>query len=286
MPENSRKINEDEISLEVVKNAFDNVEESARTIHEKFVDAAQYAGYISDTLEHLRPIYTNLAERLNEDKDLATLVVSGTNSIISLNNELKSLGEEAQFVVRGTFQVAGSTNTFVSSSSAAASMSSLETVDTQIFEPPTFLTTDDSKYAEMFDRLDPALGKTYRAIFETYYGTVSDPVRAAMALIRQSFDHFFDILAPNDKVRESEYWTPKEGNEPDKIYRRERMEYAIRTHISNETRGDTLISNLDLILKNYGFLNNLHKRGELNKEKSRTALWSIKRFLEDFIDSI
>ncbi len=64
-------------------------------------------------------------------------------------------------------------------------------------------------YAERFSVFDNALGKTYKEIDETLYGTISDPERATMFVVRQLYDHFFQVLAPDEEVRASKYWRNK-----------------------------------------------------------------------------
>src|SRR5690606_10251791 len=131
---------------------------------------------------------------------------------------------------------------------------------------------DQTEVEKKLSVIDPSLAATYREIRQAYHGTTADPARAALGLMRQVFDHFFDKLAPNDVVRTSQYWKPKRGLDPNQVTRRERMTYAAHKHIRGKVRAQTVIANIDNILETYQMLNALHKRDALSIKQARIAL--------------
>lgn len=113
-----------------------------------------------------------------------------------------------------------------------------------------------------------------------------DKERAALFLIRQSFDHLFDILAPDEKVRASKYWKPKEGDKPNQVYRIERIEYASYSHIADPLRANTLAATSKQMNEVYNLLNQAHERGELNIDKAMKALRAMKSMLDEWADAL
>jgi hypothetical protein len=154
------------------------------------------------------------------------------------------------------------------------------------FEPPPFFSPDQTEVEKKLSAIDPSLSDTYREIGQAYHGTTADPARVALALMRQVFDHFFEKLAPDDAVRASPYWSPKSGQNPDQVTRRERMTYAAYTHIHDKARAKTMVANLAQILETYQLLNKLHKRGTLSDKQTRSILKTMKKFIESWVDAM
>ena len=62
--------------------------------------------------------------------------------------------------------------------------------------------------------------------------------------------------------------------------------YAIHTYVPNQIKADMLVASLDQILETYQVLNKFHKLGKLKLTETKQALFSMKRFLEDFANAI
>jgi len=118
------------------------------------------------------------------------------------------------------------------------------------------------------------------------YGTRSDPERVALYEMRQTYDHFFACLAPDEEVRKSKYYHEKSGNDKGKVFREERILYAANKHIKDSEKAKTLIASADHMLEVYNSLNRAHNRGELNKVKAFRSLEEMRTILEDWIDAI
>jgi hypothetical protein len=93
-------------------------------------------------------------------------------------------------------------------------------------EPPILFSTNQGRhdiYAKKFDKLDAELGKTYLSVWETFYGA-KDSERAAMFVMRQAFDHLLRVLAPEEDVRNSQFFKRKEGSNPKGVHRNEKIQ--------------------------------------------------------------
>lgn len=153
-------------------------------------------------------------------------------------------------------------------------------------EEPPFKKPEQQNYIEKLRKIDISLSKTYEEIGQVLYATDSDPKRAALSMMRQSFDHFFENIAPDDEVRKSKYWAVKKGPDPNQVTRRERMMFAANTRISDKSHAQTIVSLFENILDTYQLLNKLHKRGTLSDKQAITGLRSMQKFIETWIDAI
>jgi hypothetical protein len=100
------------------------------------------------------------------------------------------------------------------------------------------------------------------------------------------YDHFFDILAPDDKVRASEYFKKKEDTYPTKVYRKERLHYAANAKVKDATLREFLLEQDDYIIKLYDQLNIAHKRSSLERKEVKEILDAMLTMLEQWIEAI
>lgn len=154
-------------------------------------------------------------------------------------------------------------------------------------EPPPLWTKDRvEKYAERVEKIDAELGKIMRSVWQTFYGGTENAERSAMGLMRQLYDHFFSALAPEEQVRQSAFFAEKEGDDPKRVDRREKILYAANVHVVNLELRELLETQSSYVIEQYGRLNKLHKRGPLNREETRTLLISMQALLEQWIDAL
>jgi hypothetical protein len=280
---------------EIAEEAADILDDYRKAYSEK----AQDAGYSRDLLRGAAGYYG----RLPNHPGLETSVTS----LAAFRDYLKEKGED----VKSAPTFAGTSFTVVTTASAASAVSirSLDmpsvpsmpsfpgrlghspirgglsyqfTFGPPPFEPPGAELT----YAGHLDKLDPELGRVYRSVWETLRGTTFNPERIALEQMRQAFDHFFDRLAPDDEVRSSPHFSRKEGADPNKIHRRERILYAADRHIRDRQKANLLSSQAGTILGTYNELNKLHERGALDVGESRQTLVAMDRILREWIDAL
>jgi len=141
-------------------------------------------------------------------------------------------------------------------------------------------------YAERLNSLNPILGNYLNSVWESYYSGVGDHLRSAMLSMRQLYDHFFSIIAPDREVRDSDCYSPKEEKPYNRVYRIERIRYAARTKIKNRELGEALEEQAKYLLNLYDELNKLHSRNNLREDLIRENLKAMQVLLEQWIDGL
>jgi len=268
------------------KRIFDDAEEGASSLHENLVEGAQYAGYIRRALAISRRIYSLLATRASEEPELIPLLSSGIEYVKALGDELRRLQVETKPTISRLYTITSTAFSFTSSSGIMVDPDSLDGFDDSSLVLPRFLSRDREEFAVQFDAIDPSLGETYRGSWESFHSGRADPLRGALFLMRQTYDHLFHVLAPDDEVRLSEYWQEKSGSDPKKVHRTERIQYAAFTHIKDESLARTFESAANQMTNIYDQLNRAHQRGEIDEEKATRALVAMSQLLEDWIEAI
>jgi len=283
------------MSEEQIKNSPDDLEDPEHIIDEidsvlgdlkaRFVEGAIHFGQEQERIRIIRPEWEKLSSADVSDPDQAQLYVSGVHALAAYRDELRDYKNTAYPYIDDMFRYSPSTDGTISVTSSTTTLISIKTPDltSYILEP----STEENKEIQIKLRnIDPALEKTYLAIREILYGTTSDPERGALYLIRQTFDHFFGALAPDDAVRSSRFMKLKADKNRDIVTRHERLMYAAHTHIGNNSRRKALIASFRHMLDVYESLNRAHKRGNLNPEKARAALREMVVLLQEWIRSI
>jgi hypothetical protein len=270
-----------------VEHLFDEAIEIADSLHHDFVDAAQSIGYSRDVLLRSKPYWVKLAEMSEGTPAVTPIADSGARFVRAYRDELAGLRGQTDIPLSRLNAAAGSAVWFSATSGSVSSIVRVPEVGEIPYEPNPFrIEVGLPVYADRFARLEPALGDSYRQIWEALYGTRADPERSALFLMRQTFDHLFGRLAPDDDVRNSKYWHPKKRDKANQVDRRERIKYAAHTHIKDPNRANTLAASAKQMLDLYYALNAAHTRGELNRKKAREALLAMRHMLEDWADAL
>jgi hypothetical protein len=271
---------------EKVSEAFAAAEQEAARIQQAHLEAAQHAGYARAAIHAMAPFYVEAAKLSEDLPQVIPFVASGVKLVDSLADELGNLYTQVAPILPQAHSISGSVVTLVTSTSATSDIFLPGVVDLEPFEAPPFFAPDENATYDVLQKIDPPLAETYREVGQTLHGTTADPARAAIASMRQTLDHFFAKLAPDDDVRASPYWKPKYGPDPYQITRRERMTYAAHTHIKDLTRAKTIIDSIDVVLEAYQFLHQLHKRGALSEKQANRALKTTKAFIESWTEAL
>ena len=227
-----------------------------------------------------------LAKNASKEPDAAVLYSSGVNSLSAYRDELEDLEGVVLPATQRAIEISASSDSLVNLTSATVTFVQPGVaipLPSDLLEPSR---ADHAEIRAKLDQIDPALGNTYGSIREVLYGTREDPQRAALYLLRQTFDHFFSALAPDESVRDSKFFRPKSGERPDLVTRHERLMYAAHTHIANPGRRSSIIASFRHMLDIYDALSSAHKRDSLNKEQSVAALGEMLALLQDWIRSI
>lgn len=140
--------------------------------------------------------------------------------------------------------------------------------------------------ATHLEKLSAELAQVYRSVWEGLRGTSSNPERIALFQMRQVFDHFFEHLATDEEVRESTFFTPKEGKDPNKVHRGERIRFAAHRHILNKEKAAFLASQAEDMVVLYRRLNGAHKRGPLNAEIARRTVLAMDVLIREWLNAM
>jgi hypothetical protein len=104
--------------------------------------------------------------------------------------------------------------------------------------------------------------------------------------MRQAYDHFFGILAPDKNVRESPYFQQKSKGDPNTVSRKERLHYAANTKIKDNDLKELLLAQDDYIIKLYKRLNKAHERSSIDSKEAKETINAMRTILEQWIDAL
>ena len=280
----SSKKEKPKFDAEKPEEILDEIDADLDAIHKELVEDATKIGEEKERYKAIRSYWVSLADSGADDEDLAPVYLSGVQVLSSARDEIKSIRGQISPLSGLVHAISLSTDSTIGATASTASMFGL-TLDPG--SVPAFTLTD--RYSETkakLQRLDPSLAMTYEEIREIRHGTRSDPERGALYFIRQSFDHLFSVLAPDDDVRSSPYWTEKERDDPLLVTRPERIEYAANTHVEDPTVRQRLVSSSKHMCEVYRALNNAHARGHLDETKANDAIREMQVIIETWMEEI
>jgi len=261
-----------------ISDLFKNIAKKCGNIQKKFSEKAQEYGYSKDIFEKTGYKFQNLPDHPILDDVAETL----QNHFQIIQEQEKDIFD---FLDRtGPSYIAYSTAT--TASATAATFYTNYPLEA-LASPPSWTINRHKEYAKKLAKLDKELGKTFESVWEAFHGATKSPEKQALYSMRQTFDHFFRVIAPDDEVRKSPFFKEKVGEkEPQKVYRKEKLEYAANIKIKNKKVAQLLISQSRQILKTYDELNKLHTETALNRDAVREILNAMQSILEEWIDAL
>jgi hypothetical protein len=267
--------------IEKPENIIDEIIDDLDDIHEVLVDGASKVGEEIERYKGIRGLWVELGEGSTANPDYMDIYASGVHVLSSARDEIGDIKDRAFPLIHMFDEISPATDSLVSITSASTSALDIAYVP---YTDPVFTITDrHEETREKLNQLDPSLTVTYEEIRQVLYGTRADPHRGALFLLRQSFDHFFEILSPDHLVRESPFWTEKEGDDPSLVTREERIHFAANQHIKDEASRKTLFDSAIHMTKVYRALNYAHKRGDLDESKALEALREMQVIIETWV---
>jgi hypothetical protein len=267
---------------------IDEITSTLDDIHDDLVDSSTKVGHEIERFKAIRPVWAHLGESTTTDPDVAQIYSSGVDTLSSIRDEVKSLRSHVAPLSNFIGVVSTTTDLAISVTSSTGSFSEpsitnfIPLNDPLLPRPPRH-----SETKRRLAKLDPALADTYEGIWETLYGTRSDPERGSLYLIRQAYDHLFGILAPDDKVRASPYWhEKKDDRDPKRVTRMERIKFAAYTRIRDQSKAKRLAAGAKHMLDVYKALNRAHQRGPLDLTTARNALRQMQTIIEHWVEAL
>ncbi len=273
------------IDEEQPQDIIEEMEETLDDLHAEFTEAASVIGAEKERIHAIKPVWQSLADSNTDSPEYADVFHTGVHALAAYRDQLNDVRGQYGSIGSRMREISDTTGSTVAITAVTQSFFTRGLVSVTP-APPTLPPKDEAKDVEAaLLRLDPALLATYLGVREALYGTRSDPERAAQYEIRQVFDHFFSILAPDDQVRDSKYWSPKEREKSNMVARDERLRYAANTHARTPILARTLIGSSRHMLSVHDALSSAHKRGELDVYKARSSIREMETLLRQWITS-
>ncbi len=270
-----------------VKKEFDEAAALADSMQAKYANAAQMLGRLSSVISTTQPYWTQLAKEGGNNPGAISAIQSGIANVAAIKGGLYAVDVSNTCPTGELTSLCLSASFFGTDTAATSSLLPLAApgqFKVELIPLPEF--TQDKSLAQRLSKLDPSLGKVCAEIWETLYGTTADPERSALYMIRQTWDHLFDKLAPDAEVRNSPQWTPKEGDKKEMVTREERIKYAVDRRVTDPNRKSLLLASCDQMVDLYQELNRSHKRGDVNAEKATRTLHAMYAWLQQWADAL
>ncbi|HOI37555.1 MAG TPA: hypothetical protein PLF11_09250 [Bacillota bacterium] len=270
-----------------IKKEFDDAAALADSMQAKYANAVQMLGRLSSVISTTQPYWTQLAIKGGNDPAAISAIQSGVANVAAIKGGLYAVDASNTCPTGELTSLCLSASSFGTDTAAISSLLPLAPpcqFKVDLIPLPEF--TQNNGLAQRLSKLDPSLGKVCAEVWETLYGTTADPERSALYMIRQTWDHLFDRLAPDAEVRKSSHWTTKDVDKKDMVTREERIKYAVDRHVSEPTRKNLLLATCDQMVDLYQELNRAHERGEVNAEKAIRTLHAIYAWLQQWADAL
>lgn len=275
------------MSPDEIRRAFEEAENTAAHLQDQYAQAARSLGQVSSVLQTTKSYWIDLAAQNGSNAVVLPILESGKATVTQISQSLASIPPERQPPLNTLLSVSLSASFFGSNTAATSSLLPINgntQFRVEAIPIPEFST--EKSLATRFAKIDPALGKVCAEIWESLYGTTADPERSALFMIRQTWDHFFDRLAPDSEVRQSPFWTEKTGPRPDMVTREERFKFAVDRHVKDPQKQALLLAACKQMLDLYQQLNRAHERGEIDATKARHSLNSMYLWLVEWADAL
>lgn len=246
-----------------------------------YAQRAQDFGYSEE-------IFRNVARTISEMPDDPVLV--GTEAAFRrFDLFLRSQEEQVSKYRFDVSSAAYALGTATSSTAAAVYSDGFGIKPANLYKPgppPTWSPDRMNQYAARLAKLDQELGSLSRSVWQAFYGGAENAERASLLSMRQLYDHLFSVLAPDEEVRKSPWFSAKDGEKRNQIQRRERLLFAANRRVKNPKLGAMLESEAEYVLEVYERLNILHMRNALDREAVRTLLASMQGVVEQWVDAL
>jgi|SRR2546426_5552854 len=268
-----------------LRDKLERIDSKAKSLQADVAGANEKVGYVAESVETFKKGHQEVLNLHSMQDDLKPTVVSGNIMASAIEQQLDDLRKP---VARLNYRIDSALPVFATTSVSSVTTSVSFAPETLVvrFRPYPFAPNSDMEfYGRKLSELDPSLGNTYRGAWNVFYTQQHDPKRAALFQMRQVYDHFFEKLAPDDKVRQSTFWSEKPGDKPNAIHRDERLCFAAHQCIRDEVRRTALLESVKETLRSYDRLQEAHKRGALSVENASEAFRASDSLIRRWIDA-
>jgi len=265
----------------------EDIERRLQEIQRKAAESSEQAGYAHKVVSAGKPYWQALDEPFISGRT-DEIVASGYHFLESLHGQVQALDEQS-IEFRGQVRSAASNvDVYADVTASTASVSGFPmSFDPEPLRRLRYSFEGHDDYAHRLKGIDPALAETFRGIKESYFGSTSDNLRMALSEARQTFDHLFDTLVPDDKeVRQQSWWSPEDAKKPQVVTRTQRIRYAAEKYVRDHNQRKVLINSAQHMNDVYNKLLRLHTRGPLDDVKDKDALFEMITIIRRWVDYI
>ena len=270
---------------EPLRDQLDRLSDKAKDLKKVVANANEAVGYIEKSVDVFKEGSLGIVNLRSTRNDVEDSVKSASNMAHLLEETLDSLRPPAEAMSR---KLDDALPIFTSTTSAiVTSCNSIAPEGFIVLSlPRPFVQASGLEdFTTKLSVLDQSLAKTYREAWHSFYAQRYDPLRGALFLMRQVFDHLFELIAPDDKVRESPHWSRKEGDKPIIVYRSERLRFAANRCIKDKIKQLALLESVEEALRSYERLNIAHKRGDLTPEKASEVFKAADSIVRSWVEA-
>lgn len=265
---------------------IEDTERRLKEIQQRFAAASEQAGYAQKVVSAAKP-YWQSADRIFAEGAADEILTSGYQVLESFNEQVQSLDEQSGEFLNQVQSVMGTAPVVANSTSSTATISGYSMdFNAEPVRQFRYVFNSHDEYANKLSKLDPSLAKTFDGIKGAYFGSRVEGLRQALFLTRQTFDHFFDTLVDDNEVKRQSWWSPEDNKKPGIVSRPQRMQYAAEKYVEDSAKRKVLTSGVQHMNKVYEKLQKLHKRGPLDEEKDKDALFEMLGLLKIWVDSL
>jgi hypothetical protein len=239
-------------------------------LQKKIMGKAKEFGYAKDIFEQTGEKYISIPD---------DPILGGVEKILEQHFIYIKQQEKDYYSFIGSTSMSGTAFSTASTANTSAILVNVG-LNIESLSPPVYWPVDRSKeYSAKLSKLDQELGKMYNS--------TEAPEKNALYAMRQTFDHFFRIVAPDEEVRKSNFFTPKKSQKDEnQVHRIERLRYAANTKVKDKKLAALLASQAEQTLEIYDKLNKLHSGEKLGRVQVGEILTSMQSILEGWIDAI
>jgi hypothetical protein len=263
-----------------IKAIADEAAAACERVQRHHIQRAEDAGYAKDALQYVGETIARIPDNMVPPE--AENAVTKFRDYMTLVEQNSS----AHATDIASHAYALTTNT---STTASMSTTTLDLRNLARRQPPkpAFWSQDRAAtISARLARLDPDLATLFQSVKESFLAGISDAERRALYAMRDLFDRFFALIAPDDQVRASVYFKKKREPKEQQIERRERLLFAANERVQDNAVGQTLAANARYFLSIYKRLHKAHKRGELRREDVQETLRAAIALIEEWTEAL
>jgi len=256
-------------------------------IQKKAAKATQEVGLARETITAGEPYWQALDQRFKTGRPDSVLT-SGYTVLTSLQEQAKAIDEQTNVLASQVHGIAINTGIYADVTASTANVSGVEILwNPEPLNRLRYSFNSHDEYAEKIKHIDPSLSISFSGIKETYLGGSPDRMRQALFECRQTVDHLFDCLVPDDsEVTKQPWWSPEDPKKPNMVTRAQRLRFAAEKHVRNHNQRQVLVDGTQHMNEVYNKLQRLHKRGPINEDKARDTILEMLSIIRAWVDSI